>query len=93
MFQRNAAFFEQHRIPGSMHPEINMNFIKQILDCHNYTLYSDSIKVLSSCLKMGYINYILSNNFPELPQIRLSDKKRDIIDTNSADFLESNMGG
>lgn len=34
-----------------------------------YALYGDAVQTLQTCREMGYIQYILSNNFPELPQV------------------------
>lgn len=40
-----------------------------LLDPANYRLYPDAIHTLARCRAMGYENYILSNNFPELPDL------------------------
>ncbi len=69
LFQYNVEFFKQHKIPKSFHQDINNCFRKRILDYQNYTLYEETNAVLSSCIEKGYANYILSNNFPELPHI------------------------
>ena len=42
---------------------------RQILDSGNYTLYDDAVPVLKLCIDMGYKNYILSKNYPELSSV------------------------
>ena len=37
-----------------------------ILDPKHYTLYDDTQSTLKRCRELGYRNYILSNNYPEL---------------------------
>lgn len=44
-------------------------FRGQIWDFRNYRLYEDAEGVLRECMEKGYTNYILSNNFPELPVV------------------------
>lgn len=34
-----------------------------------YTLYDDAIETLLECIELGAKNYILSNNYPELPDV------------------------
>ena len=40
-----------------------------LIDPANYRLYPDTVKTLSRCREMGCENYILSNNYPELPEV------------------------
>lgn len=40
-----------------------------ILDSTNYELYNDAFSTLTKCVELGYKNYILSNNYPELETI------------------------
>ena len=37
-----------------------------IIKTENYTVYDDAVDVLQECKNRGYINVILSNNYPEL---------------------------
>jgi putative hydrolase of the HAD superfamily len=37
-----------------------------ILDPGQYTLYEDAVPTLGKCMRLGYENYVLSNNYPEL---------------------------
>jgi len=40
-----------------------------IMDSANYTIYDDASYALEKCMELGYKNYILSNNYPELEDI------------------------
>ena len=40
-----------------------------IIDSSNHPLYDDTIDVLTQLKNMGYKNYIISNNFPELKMV------------------------
>ena len=40
-----------------------------ILDSANYVVYDDAFSTLEKCAALGYKNYILSNNYPELEEI------------------------
>jgi HAD superfamily hydrolase (TIGR01549 family) len=40
-----------------------------LLNVENFTLFDDATAVLQASVHAGYQNYILSNNFPELPEI------------------------
>lgn len=40
-----------------------------LIDPANYLLYPDALETLARCRERGYENYILSNNYPELPDV------------------------
>lgn len=40
-----------------------------LIDPANYRLYPDAVITLARCQALGYDNYILSNNYPELPDV------------------------
>ena len=67
LFHHFSSLYKEHEISEIESTRINRRFKEQILDSSNYTLYEDAIFVLQSCLDLGCQNYILSNNFPELP--------------------------
>ena len=69
LFKKFNLFYAAYGIAEADRQKINADFKRQILDVHSYTLYSDAISVLTLCIEKGYRNYILSNNYPELPSI------------------------
>ncbi len=48
--------------------QVCAQFRRNVID-YDYLLYDDAQTVLARCREMGYENYILSNNFPELTQV------------------------
>ena len=69
LFLHFNLLYKQHNIPDSLAEEINGYLKSRVLDCRNYTLYNDASAALQTCMEKGYKNYILSNNFPELPDV------------------------
>ena len=67
LFNDFYLFFDQNGIPKTNGKKICQIFKEYILNYKNYTLYCDSKDVLHKCCLLGYKNYILTNNFPELP--------------------------
>lgn len=61
------AFYREHSIPKPDAERINQRFKEQMIHCNTYTLYEDAKEALEQCAKKGYKNYLLSNNYPELP--------------------------
>ena len=66
LFVHFDSFYEKHDISKADSEIINDYYKKQIIDSKNYTLYDDTLATLRACIAMGYKNYVLSNNFPEL---------------------------
>ena len=62
-------FYEIYTILG-VNSEVAIKASKEvkntILDIDNYCIYEDTISTLEECVKLGYKNYLLSNNYPEL---------------------------
>lgn len=57
------------RIPGeSRFVEVSRDIKSEILNPENYHLYGDTVCILEKSVKLGYRNYILSNNYPELEE-------------------------
>lgn len=56
-------------IPDEIAVHVSQDVREEILKVENYRLYEDAVSTLQECMKRGYRNYILSNNYPELHQI------------------------
>ena len=66
LFRQFAPLYRQYDITC---PEtVNEAFRAYILERPHYKLYDDVHEVLQHYQSAGYRNYILSNNYPELPQ-------------------------
>lgn len=66
LFEHLDVLYNEYKIPEQDRHKANSYFRNYILDYKNYTLYDDAALVLRECLEMGYKNYIVSNNYPEL---------------------------
>ena len=66
LFKHFTPFYESNKISQADEEKMNTDFRQCILNAELYTLYEDAEEVLRKCIEMGYTNYILSNNFPEL---------------------------
>jgi len=69
LFAHMYLFCESHNISKKDAEKAFRYLREQVLDFNNYTLYEDAIPTLRECLEMGYKNYVISNNFPELPSV------------------------
>ena len=69
LFNHFHAFYENHNVIQTDIEQINAAFKDKITDYTNYILYEDANNVLHKCKQGGYQNYVLSNNFPELPLV------------------------
>lgn len=69
-FLKQLEPFYNHYMISREDAEKANSYIKDsVLCCSNYNLYEDAVVVLRKCMEMGYNNYILSNNYPELPLV------------------------
>jgi len=66
LFEHLDLFYKNHKVSEEDRIKANSDFKNSILDTNNYSIYEGAEVVLSKCTQMGYKNYILSNNFPEL---------------------------
>lgn len=64
-----ARAFVQMGFDGALSQTMALEIRPRILDASNYTLMDDAAYVLRAAMEMGYRNYILSNNYPELEQV------------------------
>jgi len=66
LFAKLSDFYEQHGVLEV--DKVNDAYKKRILSFTCYTVFEDTALILEHCKRMGYRNYIISNNYPELPQ-------------------------
>ena len=68
MYGRCMNFFSALGIPGDQHVAICRNFREK--NTHfPYRVFDDAIPVLEEAIARGYRNYLISNNYPELPEV------------------------
>ena len=68
MFLHFSKLYEKFGISAEKHCEINAKVRSRIISADTYTLFDGAAEVLRECAKIGE-NYILSNNYPELPDV------------------------
>lgn len=59
-------FYCRYNVKIAEYNKISLTFKERITTFNDYVLYDDTKCVLEGCIKRGYKNYLLSNNFPEL---------------------------
>lgn len=62
-----TPFYEAHSVCENTRNKGNELFQACIIRKNDYVLYEDTKHVLRECAQRGYRNYLLSNNYPELP--------------------------
>ena len=68
-FAHLNIYYKDNSISSDDAEKASIYIKNQITDYRNYTLFDDAVSVLQKCMELGYKNYILSNNFPELVNI------------------------
>jgi HAD superfamily hydrolase (TIGR01549 family) len=69
MEQRFCEKYLEVGVPADIARKAGTEIRDKILQKEKYHLYEDTLSTLVSCENLGYKNYILSNNYPELPQM------------------------
>lgn len=69
LFEKFDALFDKYEIAPTLRKTIEEDFREQILSGKSYVLFDDAKDVLAQCMEMGYQNYVISNNYPELTEI------------------------
>lgn len=69
LFVRHRRFLARRGVSRAAAESINESFRRRILDAGQYSLFEDARAALARCRELGYENYLLSNNYPELPQV------------------------
>ena len=62
-------FYNEFAVDENDRKKINGEYKYRITKCNDYVLYDDTEYVLRKCLDLGYKNFLLSNNYPELPDM------------------------
>ena len=65
-FDKIRSFCDQKNIPAADMDRICGDFRKKLIDVSNYALYDDTVKTLERCVELGYRNYLITNNYPEI---------------------------
>ena len=66
LLEKLRPLYDDNKIACTDKDKINASFKDTIVNVYDYVLYPDTQRVLDKCIELGYKNYILSNNYPEL---------------------------
>lgn len=69
MEPRFAAAYQRGGVEAGLARRAAQGIRGQILRLENYCLFEDSVQALKRCRRQGIRNILLSNNYPELPEI------------------------
>lgn len=69
MFRHFCRVYSQFGIPEKDAERAALRVRDMLLDARNYSLCDGAVFILEKSGKLGYKNYILSNNFPELASV------------------------
>lgn len=69
LLDKIRSFCSVHGIYPADREKICLYFRSNIPSTENYILYDDAKAVLQQCISQRYTNYIISNNYPELPEV------------------------
>ena len=64
--RRAEVFYEACGVKPEDFSAVSRKF-REIMPTYPHTLYPDAAETLRRCREMGFVNCILSNNYPELP--------------------------
>ena len=65
-FRKIQRFCLENHIPNEKIGGICKTFREILIDVSNYKLYDDALDTLETCIRMGYKNYLITNNYPEI---------------------------
>ena len=55
-------------VPENALSKLDNVFCEKLTDVENYSLYDDAIPALEKCITLGYDNFLLTNNYPEITE-------------------------
>ena len=67
-----SGLYDFYGIPKGKHAEISAKIRARMISPDTYVLFEDAIDTLRECINLGAENYIISNNYPELPNVVMS---------------------
>ena len=64
--QKLQPLYLKYGVHQSDWGKINLSYKQKVTTVNSYQLYEDAVSVLKKCQDLGYKNYLLTNNYPEL---------------------------
>lgn len=69
LFEKIKEFCTSVGVAPSDLEKVCTDFKEILTDVSNYKLYSDTKETLEKCMDLGYKNYLITNNYPEITDI------------------------
>ena len=69
LYKKLEPFYKENNVAESDYGKINQRFKEILTSPDNYSLYDDTVAVLEKSIEKGYTLYVMSSNYPELPQV------------------------
>lgn len=88
-FEKIRTYLAAHEIPATDFDVICAAFREKLIAVSNYALYDDTAATLEACRQMGFRNYLVTNNYPEILD---NLKKLNIADYFSDFIVSSHIG-
>ncbi len=66
LFEKISNFCGEKNILIGDWKKICVRFKELLIDVNNYELYEDAEETLKKCVELGYKNYLITNNYPEI---------------------------
>lgn len=89
LFAKTDVFCRDAGIPETALPQIHAELKAKLIHIDNYGLYEDTLSTLATCKAMGYHNFLLTNNYPEILE---NVKKLGIYDYFTDFVVSSHVG-
>lgn len=66
LFEKIHTFCTKKDVKRADLDKIYVRFRELLTDVNNYKLYDDTEETLKKCVELGYKNYLITNNYPEI---------------------------
>ena len=68
-FEKVKDFCSENAVDKAKAQDICHALREILIDITNYKLYEDTVSTLEACRRLGYKNYLITNNYPEISDI------------------------
>lgn len=69
LFARLDAYCRRQGVPWQTLPRVHSRVREILTAVDNYGLYEDTLATLKACADKGYVQYLLTNNYPEIVDV------------------------
>lgn len=66
LYEKVDIFCAEKGVNQAVFSQVHTFLREKLIHVDNYCLYSDTKETLARCMQLGYRNYLLTNNYPEI---------------------------